>query len=150
MNHRRFTDSKNKKNAAAFRGLPDSKKIILVPQCLRNIKKCRAKEFGSYYLCLKCGGCKIKDIVRAAEKAGYIGVRILKGGSTVKKIISEAQPDGILGVACYFEGAQGIKECEKRGISVYFYPLSKDGCEETDLELEGLLNFMNGIDAAKI
>jgi len=43
-----------------------------------------------------------------------------------------------LGVACYFEGAQGIKICEKNRIPVYFYPLSKDGCENTDLELENL------------
>ena len=145
MNHKKFTDSKNKKNAALFRSIPGGKKMVLVPQCMRNIAKCKAKEFGSYYLCLKCGGCKIKEIANAAEKAGYLGLKILKGGSTVKKIISEAKPEGILGVACYFEGAQGIKECEKHGICVYFYPLSKDGCENTDLELEGLLDFINGI-----
>jgi len=145
MKHKRYTDEKNKKNIIRFQSIPSEKKIILVPQCLRNISKCKAKEFGSYYLCMKCRGCKITDIVKAAEKSGYIGVKILKGGSTVKKIISESKPEGILGVACYFEGAQGVKECEKHGICVYFYPLSKDGCESTDLELEGLLNFINGI-----
>jgi len=143
MNHKKFTEDKNKKNAEKFRSIPNGKKLILVPQCLRNISKCKAKEFGSYYICAQCRGCKISDIVETAEKTGYTGVKILKGGSIVKKLISESKVEGILGIACYFEGSQGIKECEKHGMCVYFYPLSKDGCENTDLELDGLTDFLS-------
>ncbi|MFH0947980.1 MAG: DUF116 domain-containing protein [Elusimicrobiota bacterium] len=145
MNHKKFSQEKNKKHLIKFLQTPANKRIILMPQCLRNIKKCKAKEFGSYYVCAECGGCPISKISQAARFAGYpakAGLRILKGGSTVRKIVAELKPEAILGVACYFEGVQGIKECEKRKIPVYFYPLSKDGCENTDLELEGLLKLI--------
>ena len=144
MNHKKFTEEKNKKHFDKFLQIPANKRMILVPQCLRNIKKCKAKEFGSYYICAECGGCKIYKIAQTANSAGYLGLRILKGGSTVKKLVAELKPDAILGVACYFEGAQGIKECEKRKIPVYFYPLSKDGCENTDLEIDGLIKLLEG------
>ena len=142
MNCKKFTQEKNEKYFEKFLQIPANKRMILVPQCLRNIKKCKAKEFGSYYLCAECGGCKICKISQAAKSAGYLGLRILKGGSTVKKLVTELKPGAILGVACYFEGVQGIKECEKRKISVYFYPLSKDGCENTDLELDNLIKLL--------
>lgn len=142
MNYKKFAAEKNKKNLKRFFGIPANKKIVFVPQCLRNIKKCRAKEFGSFYLCAECGGCKISRISKAAANLGYLGLRILKGGRTIKKMIGELNPKAVLGVACHFEGAQGIKECEKRKIPVYFYPLSKDGCENTDLNLSKLLKLI--------
>ena len=109
---------------------------------LRNIKKCRAKEFGSFYICGACGACKIAAILKAADDNGYMAVRILKGGGTVKKTVRDLKPKGVLGVACYFEGTQGIKECEKRKIPVYFYSLSRDGCENTDLNLSKLMKII--------
>ena len=142
MDHKKITIEKNKKYLKKFMEIPACKKMVFVPQCIRNIKKCRAKEFGSYYICVECGACKVSKISQAVTSLGYFGVRILKGGSTIKKMIAELKPDAILGVACYFEGTQGIKECEKRKIPVYFYPLSKDGCENTDLELDGLIKIM--------
>lgn len=142
MNHKKFTAEKNEKNLERFSRISPAKKIVFVPQCLRNIKKCRAEEFGSYYVCAECGGCKVSKISKAAKSSGYLGLRILKGGSAVGKMVAELKPDAILGVACYFEGVQGIKECEKRKIPVYFYPLAKDGCEDTDLEIDGLIKLM--------
>ena len=138
MDNKKYTIEKNKKYFEKFAKIPASKKIIFVPQCLRNIKKCKAKELGSYYLCVECGGCKIAKIVKMAKENGFMGLRILKGGSIVKKMVKELNPGSILGVACYFEGTQGIKICEKNKIPVYFYPLSKDGCEDTDVDLDNL------------
>lgn len=142
MNNKKYIQEKNKKHFENFLQIPANKKIIFVPQCLRNIKKCKAKEFGSYYICAECGGCKISKISKVAKENGYLGLRILKGGSTVRKMVTKLKPEAILGVACFFEGTQGIKECEKRKIPVYFYPLSKDGCENTDLELKGLIKLI--------
>ncbi|MBN1383903.1 MAG: DUF116 domain-containing protein [Elusimicrobia bacterium] len=144
MDYKKFTASKNNKNLKRFLSVPADKRIIFVPQCLRNVKKCKAEEFGSFYICAGCGACKIAAIQKAATDKGYIAVRILKGGSTVKKAVRDLRPKAILGVACYFEGAQGIKECEKRNIPVYFYPLSRDGCENTDLKLPALLKIIKG------
>lgn len=142
MDYKKFTVSKNNKYLKKFLSVSAGKKLIFVPQCLRNIKKCRAKESGSFYICVVCGACKIASIMKAASDNGYMAVRILKGGSTVKKLVKDLKPEAILGVACYFEGTQGIRECERRRIPVFFYPLSKDGCENTDLKLPALIKMI--------
>ncbi|MFH1540680.1 MAG: DUF116 domain-containing protein [Elusimicrobiota bacterium] len=142
MEYKKLVQEKNKKYLKKFLQIPTNKKVILMPQCLRNIKKCKAKEFGSYYLCAECGGCKISKISQIAKSNGYLALRILKGGSIVKKMVAQLNPKAILGIACYFEGAHGIKECEKWKIPVYFYPLSKDGCENTDFEVDELMELL--------
>jgi hypothetical protein len=64
---------------------------------------------------------------------------ILKGGRTIEKLIKELKPAAILGVACYFEGSQGMDLCDKENITVQFVPLTKDGCANTDIDLDEVL-----------
>ena len=42
---------------------PVKKRLVFLPQCLRNSKKCKAEltEYG--YICKKCGSCSIFEIV---------------------------------------------------------------------------------------
>ena len=77
-----------------------------------------------------------------AEQLGYAGVKILKGGSAVAKLIEEMKPKAVLGVACNFEGALGILECERKGVIVQFVSLLRDGCADTDVELDEVFEMM--------
>jgi hypothetical protein len=133
---------KSKKNKKRFLDVPFSERIILLPQCLRNIKGCKAKEVGNQYECQECGACKIAKITQIAKKLGYKGIYILKGGRAVIAMIEQISPRAILGIACYYEGLIGMTECESRGIPVQFVPLTKDGCVNTDLKLSVLENFV--------
>ena len=45
----------------------------------------------------------------------------------------------VLGVACSLEGALGSLECERAGIPVQFIPLLRDGCADTDVDLDTVL-----------
>jgi hypothetical protein len=121
---------------ADFSGIPFTERIIFVPHCLRNSKKCKAKDEGSYYICLECNACKIGPISKKAKELGYKGLFILKGGKAVHKLFSEVKPKAALAVACYFEGVQGMKEAKKNKIPVQFVPLTKDGCVDTDTDLQ--------------
>ncbi len=134
---------KSKKNIPKFEVIPFSERIILLPQCLRNIDQCKAKEVGTLYECQHCGACKITRIIRKAETLGYKGVYLLKGGSVISKIIKEIHPKALIGIACFYEGLIGMTECEKHGIIVQFVPLTKDGCVNTDFDLVELENSMN-------
>jgi len=130
---------KNKKNINKFYSVPFSERIILLPQCLRNIKKCIAKDIGNRYVCQKCGSCKIYHIINSAEELRYKGAFILKGGRAIIDIIKQFKPKSILGIACFYEGLLGIQECEKNRIPVQFVPLTKDGCFNTDVNLRKLM-----------
>ena len=133
------TRAKNKKYSKAFAAVPPSQRLILVPQCLRNIAVCKAHEEGSYYSCVHCGGCAIGRIDQRAKELGYGGVFILKGGRTVEKLIAELKPKAIIGVACFFEGAQGMELCERFSLPVQFIPLTKDGCVNTEINLDDIM-----------
>lgn len=134
--YRRITQKKNSKNASFFNAIAYSDRIIFVPQCMRNIQKCKAKEVGGYYLCAQCGGCKINDISKKSKELGYKALYILKGGRIVEKLIDELKPKAIVGVACFYEGSEGMKICERKKVCVQFVPLTRDGCVDTDVNID--------------
>jgi hypothetical protein len=134
--YRSVVEKKNRQNEERYAATAFNERVIFVPQCMRNVEKCTAKEAGSYYLCAECGGCKIAGLNKKARELGYKQLYILKGGRTVEKLLNEQQPKAVVGVACFFEGAMGMELCEKFKAIVQFVPLTKDGCVNTDLDLE--------------
>ncbi|MCX5781482.1 MAG: DUF116 domain-containing protein [Elusimicrobia bacterium] len=142
-----LTEKKNLDMEKLFSAIPYEERIAFVPHCLRNSEKCKAKERGSYFICMECGACKISKISKKAKELGYKGIFILKGGRTIEKLVKEFKPKAVLGVACYFEGAQGIELLDNNGgkdkIAVQFVPLTKDGCTDTDVNLDVVLKALS-------
>jgi hypothetical protein len=122
--------------------MPFDSRIILLPQCLRNLEHCQAKEKGNQYLCARCGQCKIDGIHQLAEELGYRGVFVLKGGRAVSQILNLVKPGAVIGVACHYEGAMGLTECEQHDVPAQFVPLLRDGCVDTDVDLEEVEEIM--------
>ncbi len=137
-----ITSRKNKKYALAFSRSEFHVRLVLVSQCLRSTEKCEAEQRGALYVCKGCGACKIAAIIERAEELGYMGVKILKGGSAVTRILEELKPRAVLGVACSFEGALGMLECERLGVTVQFVSLLRDGCADTDVVLDEVFKAM--------
>jgi len=127
---------KNKESASSFSRIPFEERVVFLPQCLRKVENCKAKEIASGYVCGSCGSCTIGRVIKEAGRLGYRGVYVLKGGRAVSRILDEEKPLGVVGVACDYEGTLGVLECEKRKIPVQFVPLSRDGCFETDVDFE--------------
>ena len=127
---------KNKEHAARFAKVPYEERIALVPQCLRRLGECRARETARGYECAGCMACPAGEIAKEAERLGYRGVFMLKGGRAVTALLAETSPRAVVGVACQYEGALGIMECERAGAAVQFVALSRDGCSETDVDLD--------------
>jgi len=127
---------KSKEHAPAFARAPFAERLLLLPQCLRNTELCEATEEAAEYVCARCDACKIGAIARRAEELGYGRVCILKGGSAIVRLIAAMQPKAVLGVACHLEGVLGILECERQGVPVLFLPLLRDGCADTDVDLD--------------
>ena len=136
------TAGKNEQHAERYARTPYTARIVLVPQCLRATGRCKAVEQAAEYVCKKCRACKIADILDEAERLGFMGVKILKGGAAVTRLLEELRPGAVLGVACSFEGTLGVLECERKGAAVQFVPLARDGCADTDVVLDTVLEAM--------
>jgi hypothetical protein len=134
---------KNEEHAETFARTPYAARMVFLPQCLRCTAECQAHEEGAEHVCAECGACKAGDIVRRGGELGYLGVRILKGGSAVTRLVDELKPGAVVGVACHFEGALGILECERLGIPVQCVSLLRDGCADTDVDLDQVFALMD-------
>ncbi len=114
-------------------------RAIFLPQCLRNSKTCKAElsEFG--YVCKRCGGCSINEIIECAEKHGIQHVYIVPGGSMVYKILGRITKNGVkaaLGVACMSELREAVEKLSVSGFCVRCVPLRKTGCVDTEVDVE--------------
>ena len=137
-----ITSRKNKEHALRFSQAEYRERMVFVPQCLRSTSSCAAQERAAEYICARCHSCKIGAIVERAESLGYREVRILKGGSAIPAILKECRPAAILGVACNLEGALGTLECERFGTAIQFVSLARDGCADTDVDLDEVMETM--------
>ena len=135
---------KNKEHAKRFAAVPYAERIVMMPQCLRRLGACKAIETARGYDCKQCDSCPAGPILRKATELGYRGVFMLKGGRAVAALLEEYKPGAVVGVACDYEGALGMLECERAGVAVQFVPLLRDGCSETDVdvsEVESVLEY---------
>ena len=79
--------------------IPHSRRLFLLPHCLKHAEGCPADydEFG--LACKTCGACSIADFRSTAEELGY-KVLVAEGSPIVLKIIVSGHVDAIVGVAC--------------------------------------------------
>jgi hypothetical protein len=137
---------KNKEHALRFAAVPFARRIVLVPQCLRKLGACKAKETGRGYECAECMACPAGRILREAKGLGYKGVFMLKGGRAIAGLVAAEKPEAVVGVACDYEGALGMLQCERAGAAVQFVPLSRDGCADTDVDLDEVMSVLEFTD----
>ncbi|MCK4491672.1 MAG: DUF116 domain-containing protein [Candidatus Altiarchaeales archaeon] len=136
------TDIRNILLRGKFMDVPYKDRIVILPQCLRNIncKTTFSSVEGSQ--CLRCRKCKIFDIVTKAEELGYMGCYIAPGGGFVRRIIKKMKPKAVVGLGCPYEVNMGLLEVSGKGIAVQGVILLKSGCVETDVDLEDVFNIL--------
>lgn len=124
-----------------FSRTPYSERVILLPHCLRH-KECPAEIHGLGYRCIECGRCPIGEIVHMAREIGYKAVYIISGSSVISEIIRRVKPRAILGIACYKECVMGHIALLKAGIPGQAVPLKRDGCINTEVDINEVKSIM--------
>ncbi len=117
---------------------PADERILLIPHCLRDPKRCKAPIDDEGYHCLKCGACVIAEITRNAEERG-IKWYMVGGGSHVMNIVKNIRPKAVLGIACYDEAIMAYGKISEYGIPAQAVLLSKAGCINTEVDLDAVL-----------
>ncbi|MFH1447540.1 MAG: DUF116 domain-containing protein [Candidatus Micrarchaeota archaeon] len=121
---------------------PKKDRIVFIPHCLRNIKACKATSGEEGFRCAKCGGCVIEKIVSECEKNG-MKYFMVGGGSIVLNIIENHKPKAVLGVACYNELKMALEKTGEKNIITQVVLLSKDGCINTEVDLNEVIKKIN-------
>ena len=138
---RLYIELKNSVYKNDFQKVDPKDTIVFVPHCL-SVIDCQAKITKMGYYCKMCGKCKICQIKKNLEPLGY-RVFIVPGGSMVFNIIKEIKPKAILGVACSKELLLSLKHEKEMGIPMQGIELLKNGCFETDVDVDEVIDMAN-------
>lgn len=113
--------------------IPPSRRLFLLPHCLKHAEGCPADydEFGMD--CKKCGACSIADFRTMAEEMGY-KVLVAEGSPVVLKIIVSGYVDSIVGVACLNVLEKAIDKILLAGIPCMAVPLLSSDCRNTSVD----------------
>jgi geranylgeranyl pyrophosphate synthase len=113
--------------------VPFSRRLLLLPHCLKHAEGCPADydEFGLD--CRKCGACSVADFKVRAEELGY-KVLVSEGTPIVLKIIVSGHVDAIVGVACLNVLEKAFDKILLAGIPCIATPLLSSNCRNTSVD----------------
>ncbi len=122
--------------------IPPSRRLFLLPHCLKHAEGCPADydEFGLE--CKKCGACSIADFRATAEQQGY-KVLVAEGSPIVLKIIVSGHVDAIVGVACLNVLEKAIDKILLAGIPCMAVPLLSSDCRNTSVDEDWVMRMIN-------
>jgi geranylgeranyl pyrophosphate synthase len=121
--------------------IPPSRRLFLLPHCLKHAEGCPADydEFGMN--CKKCGACSIADFRTLAEEMGY-KVLVAEGSPIVLKIIVSGHIDAIVGVACLNVLEKAIDKILLAGIPCMAVPLLSSDCRNTSVDEDWVMQMI--------
>ena len=121
--------------------IPYHRRMLLLPQCLRSRESCPAKFDAFGLVCIECGGCPLGELQHEAEKLGLL-VLIAEGTAPVTNLLAEGQVDAVIGVSCLKALEQSFPTVVSQAIPSIAVPLFRDGCDQTDVDLEWVREVM--------
>ncbi|MFP4139662.1 MAG: polyprenyl synthetase family protein [Phycisphaerae bacterium] len=122
-------------------GIPYNRRLLLIPQCLKDSHSCPAEmdEFG--LLCQGCGRCAIHSVLTQARELGYVTM-VAEGSAVVTAMIASGQVEAVVGVSCLDMLSRVFPYMEAGAIPGVAIPLLYDGCVDTALDLDWLWEAM--------
>ncbi len=124
-----------------FEGVPFYRRLLLLPQCLRDTVRCRATIDSVGLHCDGCRACVIAPLLERARALGYETI-VAEGTSSVIMKVVEGEADAILGVGCLDSLDESFEPISDLGVPNQAVPLLADGCVDTATETELLLTLL--------
>jgi len=124
-----------------FAAVPPSRRLLLLPHCLRHVRNCKGSYDARGLSCVECGACTLAAVKAEAESLGYT-VLIAEGSPAVVEIVLRGQADAILGMACLDSLEKVFARVAALGIPHVAVPLLTDGCVATTAEIAVLRGWL--------
>lgn len=110
--------------------VPYNRRILLLPQCLRNSANCKAQQDELGLLCSECGNCNISGFLREAENLGYVAL-VTEGTTVTTRLIESGKVDAVIGVGCMEALQKMFASVSKYSVPGIGVPLLTCGCKDT-------------------
>jgi len=114
--------------------VPFNRRILLLPQCLKNSNHCKAEMDQMGLLCNDCGKCSIPAIIHEAENLGYLAL-VTEGTTITTRLIESGKVDAVIGVGCMEVLQKMFASVNKYAVPGIGIPLLSCGCVDTKADL---------------
>lgn len=128
--------------AEQVESVPFSRRLLLLPHCLRKAETCPAAFDHLGLVCRHCGACDLHQLARHAESLGY-KVKIAEGSPVVLKTILSGHVDAVLGVACLETLERTFDKIVLAGIPCMAVPLVEAGCRNSSADADQIFEMID-------
>lgn len=131
-----------------IKSTPMDRRLLLLPQCLKNNTSCKATFDKLGLICAGCKGCVIDDILNEAEQLGYATL-VAEGTTVAIGLVEEGSIDAVIGVSCMPVLQRSFQPVSNAAVPVIGLPLMYDGCESTKIDNDWLIEEIRSFDENK-
>jgi geranylgeranyl pyrophosphate synthase len=115
--------------------VPCSRRLLLLPKCLRAEGRCAGTFDEIGLVCEDCGQCPITDLKKEAERLGY-AVLVAEGAPVVLSVVQSRKIEAVVGVSCLTALELIYPLMQSAAIPGIAIPLLYDGCASTAVDLD--------------
>ena len=103
-----FVGIANKLNSPAQLAVRPEKVLLILPHCVQ-IADCKVRINTDPKSCLRCGRCKIAELLNLTDRYG-VEMVVVTGGTLARKKIRDIRPQAVLAVACERDLTAGLQD----------------------------------------
>ncbi len=122
--------------------IPYNRRMLLLPQCLKNSSMCKGVQDELGLLCAECGNCNISGFLREAERLGYLTV-VSEGTTIATRLVESGKVDAVIGVGCMEVLQKIFIAVNKYSIPSIGVPLLTCGCIDTTADAAWIRDEIN-------
>ena len=124
---------------------PYERRLLLLPQCLRNSNQCKGVFDELGLICSGCQSCQIDNVLEKAEQLGY-STLVAEGTTVAIGLVEEGSVDAVIGVTCMSVLQRSFEAVMHAAVPVLGIPLLYEGCENTTLDYDWLFDEMDNLE----
>jgi hypothetical protein len=111
--------------------------LLLFPHCIQN-SKCKQNIKHDLSECIRCGKCKVKDLVELSEEYG-ISIAVASGGRIALKRVMAKEVQGVVAIACEKELRTGLMAAMPKAIYAVPNQRPYGYCVDTDVYMDDVI-----------
>ncbi len=122
-------------------GIPQDRKLLLLPKCLSRSGGCEAEVDEMGLLCHRCGRCVIPSLQDRAAELGVLTL-VAEGFTSVIELIENQVVDAVIGVSCLDSLEKAFPLLINHAVPGVAVPLNINGCRDTNVDVDYVLRLL--------
>ncbi|NOR64959.1 MAG: DUF116 domain-containing protein [Candidatus Scalindua sp.] len=111
--------------------------LLLFPHCIQN-SKCKQNIKHDVNECVRCGKCKVMDLLALSEEYG-ISIAVASGGRIALKRVMAKEVQGVVAIACEKELRTGLMAAMPKAIYAVPNKRPYGYCIDTDVYMDDVI-----------